>query len=111
MFEHHGKIRKVVVTSAKAGQEMSRYGFVHFAERQTLEASLAKPQADQKSSWVANQHKSVAPHLGYDMVGAIEVGYGAAGFAQPLMYGPGPTPPGMTMMSMVLPHGRIEYVL
>jgi len=30
---------------------------------------------------------------------------------QPLMYGPGPTPPGMTMMPMLLPDGRIGYVL
>ncbi|QCD98068.1 heterogeneous nuclear ribonucleoprotein R [Vigna unguiculata] len=134
LFEHHGKITKVVVPSAKAGQEKSRYGFVHFAERssamkalkntekyeidgQTLECSLAKPQADQKSSGAANQQKSALlptypPHLGYGMIGgAIGAGYGAAGFAQPLMYGPGPTPPGMTMMPMLLPDGRIGYVL
>lgn len=30
---------------------------------------------------------------------------------QPLMYGPGPAPPGMTMMPMLLPDGRIGYVL
>ncbi|KAI5435811.1 hypothetical protein KIW84_022294 [Lathyrus oleraceus] len=97
---------KVAFPPAKAGQEKSRYGFVHFADRscamkalkntekyeidgQILECSLAKPQADQKSS-----------------------GYGATGFAQPLMYGPGATPAGMAMMPMFfLPDGRIAYVL
>jgi len=55
---------------------------------QTLECSLAKPQADQKSSGAANQQKSALlptypPHLGYGMIGgAIGAGYGAAGFAQ-----------------------------
>lgn len=33
LFEHHGKITKVVLPAAKSGQEQSRIGFVHFAER------------------------------------------------------------------------------
>ncbi|XP_022643230.1 subtilisin-like protease SBT1.7 isoform X5 [Vigna radiata var. radiata] len=55
---------------------------------QTLECSLAKPQADQKSSGAANQQKSAIlptypPHLGYGMIGgAIGAGYGATGLAQ-----------------------------
>lgn len=40
LFEHHGKITKVVVPSAKAGHEMSRYGFVHFAERSSAMKAL-----------------------------------------------------------------------
>ncbi|KAG4396489.1 hypothetical protein GLYMA_19G194971v4 [Glycine max] len=98
LSEHHGKITKVVLPSAKTGQEKSRFGFVHFAERssamkalknaekyeidgQTLECSLAKPQA--------NSHKPAVlpaypPHLGYGgMIGsAIGAGFGTAGFAQ-----------------------------
>ena len=33
LFEHHGKITKVVLPPAKPGQERNRIGFVHFAER------------------------------------------------------------------------------
>lgn len=33
LFEHHGKITKVVLPPAKSGKEKSRIGFVHFAER------------------------------------------------------------------------------
>ncbi|KAK2364388.1 heterogeneous nuclear ribonucleoprotein Q [Trifolium repens] len=136
LFEHHGKITKVALPPAKAGQEKSRYGFVHFADRssamkalkntekyeidgQTLECSLAKPQADQKSSGTSNSHQSaVLPYpspLGYGALGAgygaLGAGYGTAGFAPPLMYGPGATPAGMAMMPMLLPDGRIAYVL
>ncbi|KAJ9184493.1 hypothetical protein P3X46_004210 [Hevea brasiliensis] len=137
LFEHHGKVTKVVLPPAKAGHERSRFGFVHFAERssamkalkntekyeidgQVLECSLAKPQADQKSSGGPNSQKSVLhptfpPRLGYGLVGgtygALGAGYGAAGFAQPVIYGRGPTPAGMAMMPMLLPDGRIGYVL
>lgn len=34
-----------------------------------------------------------------------------ANFLQPLIYGRGPTPAGMAMMPMLLPDGRIGYVL
>nr|AFK45516.1 unknown [Lotus japonicus] len=85
-----------------------------------LECSLAKPQADQRSSGTSNSQKPVVlptyPHrLGYGMVGGayggIGAGYGAAGFAQPLMYGMGANPAGMPMMPMLLPDGRIGYVV
>ncbi|KAH7541756.1 hypothetical protein FEM48_Zijuj02G0001500 [Ziziphus jujuba var. spinosa] len=135
-FEHHGKITKVVLPPAKFGQEKSRIGFVHFAERssamkalkntekyeldgQVLECSLAKPQADQKSAGSNSQKSGLLPNypprVGYGLVGgaygAIGAGYSAAGFAQPVIYGRGPTPAGMAMMPMLLPDGRIGYVL
>ncbi|KAF3439417.1 hypothetical protein FNV43_RR17695 [Rhamnella rubrinervis] len=136
LFEHHGKITKVVLPPAKSGQETSRIGFVHFAERssamkalkntekyeldgQILECSLAKPQSDQKSV-ASNSQKSgllptYPPRVGYGLVGgaygAMGVAYGAAGLPQPLIYGRGPTPAGMAMMPMFLPDGRIGYVL
>lgn len=55
-----------------------------------MECSLAKPQADQKSSGASNSFNSAVlpaypPPLGYGMVGggygAVGAGYGAAGFA------------------------------
>ncbi|XP_027176603.1 heterogeneous nuclear ribonucleoprotein Q-like isoform X1 [Coffea eugenioides] len=131
-FEHHGKITKVVLPPAKPGHENSRFGFVHFAERssamkalkntekyeidgQVLECSLAKPQADQKSSGQPNSQKgAVLPSypspLGYGLVGA---NYGAVsgGLTQPLVYGRGAAPPGLAMIPMLLPDGRIGYVL
>ncbi|XP_065866153.1 heterogeneous nuclear ribonucleoprotein Q-like isoform X2 [Euphorbia lathyris] len=137
LFEHHGKITKVVLPPAKSGQEKNRIGFVHFSERssamkalkntekyeldgQVLECSLAKPQADQKTVGMSNLQKSgllpgYPSGAGYGLVGgafgAIGAGYGAAGFAQPMIYGRGPTPSGMAMMPMLLPDGRIGYVL
>ncbi|XP_059627639.1 heterogeneous nuclear ribonucleoprotein Q-like [Cornus florida] len=137
LFEHHGKITKVVLPPAKSGQEKNRIGFVHYAERssamkalkntekyeldgQFLECSLAKPQAEQKSVGGSNSQKSgllptYPSHAGYGLVGggygALGAGYGATGFTQPLIYGRGPTPAGMAMMPMLLPDGRIGYVL
>lgn len=58
---------------------------------QVLDCSLAKPQADQKSSGVQNLQKSALlptypPHLGFGMVGgaygALGAGFGGAGFGQ-----------------------------
>lgn len=40
LFDHHGKITKVVLPPAKAGQEKSRFGFVHFAERASAMKAL-----------------------------------------------------------------------
>lgn len=40
LFAHHGKITKVVIPPAKPGQERSRYGFVHFAERSSAMKAL-----------------------------------------------------------------------
>lgn len=138
IFEHHGKIMKVVLPPAKAGHERSRFGFVHFADRssvmkalkntekyeldgQVLECSLAKPQADQKSSGGSSNSQKAAllpshpPRVGYGLMGgpygALSAGYGGAGYGQPLIYGRGPSTAGMAMMPMLLPDGRIGYVL
>ncbi|KAJ8532703.1 hypothetical protein K7X08_015592 [Anisodus acutangulus] len=141
LFEHHGKITKVVLPPAKPGQEQSRYGFVHFAERSSamkalkntekyeidgkiLECSLAKPQADQKSSGGSSSQKgptlpTYPPRIGYGMMGApygaLGAGYGGPGVGQPMVYGRGATPAGLpgglAMMPMLLPDGRIGYVL
>ncbi|KAG7610599.1 RNA recognition motif domain [Arabidopsis suecica] len=40
LFEHHGKILKVVIPPAKPGKEDSRYGFVHYAERTSVMRAL-----------------------------------------------------------------------
>lgn len=40
IFEHHGKIIKVVLPPAKAGHERSRFGFVHFADRSSVMKAL-----------------------------------------------------------------------
>ncbi|XP_034932279.1 heterogeneous nuclear ribonucleoprotein Q isoform X2 [Populus alba] len=143
LFEHHGKVTKVVLPPAKPGHEKSRFGFVHFAERssamkalkntekyeidgassfagQVLDCSLAKPHTDQKPSGGPNSQNSslysnFPPQLGYGLAGgtygAFGAGFGAAGFTQPAIYGRGPTPAGMAMMPMLLPDGRIGYVL
>ncbi|XP_050370978.1 heterogeneous nuclear ribonucleoprotein Q-like [Argentina anserina] len=136
LFEHHGKITKVVLPASKSGQERNRIGFVHFSERssamkalkntenyeldgQLLECSLARPQADQKSGGSNSQRSGLIanypPRSAYGVpggaYGALGSGYGPAGFPQPLIPGPGPAPPGMTMMPMLLPDGRIGYVL
>ncbi|KAM3324930.1 heterogeneous nuclear ribonucleoprotein Q [Capsicum chacoense] len=137
LFEHHGKITKVILPPAKPGQEQSRYGFVHFADRscamkalkntekyeidgKILECSLAKPQADQKSSGGSSSQNGVTlptypPRIGYGMMGspygALGAGFGGPGVAQPMVYGRGATPGGLAMMPMLLPDGRIGYVL
>ncbi|KAI5388731.1 hypothetical protein KIW84_074412, partial [Lathyrus oleraceus] len=107
LFEHHGKITKVVLPPPKSGQEKNRIGFVHFAERSNamkalknteryeldgrmLECSLAKPQADQKAVVTNTLNQgllpSYPPHIGYGLVGnpygALGAGYGAPGLAQ-----------------------------
>ncbi|MBA0564959.1 hypothetical protein Golob_009863, partial [Gossypium lobatum] len=135
LFEHHGKITKVVLPPAKPGQERNRIAFVHFAERtcamkalndsekyeldgQVVECSLAKPLTDQKtpggSSSQNSRFPNYPPHVGYGLVGGaygtLGPGYGVAGLAQPLIYGSGPSPTGMSMMPMLLPDGRIGYV-
>ncbi|KAK4286342.1 hypothetical protein QN277_002907 [Acacia crassicarpa] len=143
LFEHHGKISKVVLPPAKSGQEKNRIGFVHFVEKssamkalknteryelkgQVLECSLAKPQVDKSGG--SNTQKSgllpsYPPHVGYNLIGGayggLGAGYGTAGLAhvahlhplQPMIHGRGPAPSGMAMMPMLLPDGRIGYVL
>ncbi|XP_039041314.1 heterogeneous nuclear ribonucleoprotein Q-like [Hibiscus syriacus] len=137
LFEHHGKITKVVLPPEKTGQERNRIAFVHFAERtsamkalnssekyeldgQVVECSLAKPLTDIKSTHRGSSSETSGflpypPHIGYGLIGgsygAVGPGYGVAGLAQPLIYGRAPTPTGMSMMPMLLPDGRIGYVL
>ena len=40
LFEHHGKILKVVLPPARSGQEKNRIGFVHFAEKSSAMKAL-----------------------------------------------------------------------
>nr|GMD43556.1 heterogeneous nuclear ribonucleoprotein R [Ipomoea batatas] len=84
LFERHGKITKVVLPPAKPGQENSRYGFVHFAERSSAMKALKNTER-------------------YEIDGLCTL--------QPLAYGRGATPAGMAMMPLLLPDGRIGYVL
>ncbi|KAK8944114.1 Flowering time control protein FCA [Platanthera zijinensis] len=133
IFEKHGEITKVVLPPSKAGQKRD-FGFIHFTERSSalkavkgsekyeidgnaLEVSLAKPQSDRK---LENQHKPgllpsypAYPSYGFsgDAYGAYGSGYGSSGLGQPMIYGRGPMPAGMRMVPMVLPDGRLGYVL
>ncbi|KAK3118345.1 hypothetical protein QOZ80_9BG0697630 [Eleusine coracana subsp. coracana] len=139
LFEHLGEITKVVLPPAKAGHE-NRYGFVHFKERsmamkalqnmkryeldgQLLDCSLAKPPSEKKDDTVPASKAQGGPllhtPLGYGLAGAYSApGNGLAGAygvhpsrpAQPMLYDPG-VPPGSTMVPMLLPDGRIVYVL
>ncbi|CAA7405362.1 unnamed protein product [Spirodela intermedia] len=141
LFKHHGEISKVVLPPAKSGQENSRFGFVHFAERsmamkalkntekyelegQVLDCSLAKPPADSKKGDSGSSISQKAPLLpayppraGYGLVnpyGSLPAAYGAGGggYAQPLMYGrEAAAPAGLAMVPMMLPDGRVAYVL
>ncbi|CAL9098558.1 unnamed protein product [Musa textilis] len=134
LFERNGEVTKVVLPPAKAGQGKRDFGFVHFADRSSalkavkatekfeidghvLEVSLAKPQADKKPEHGAKPglipNLPSYPPYGYsgDPYGAYGGGYGAAGFGQPMIYGRGPMPPGMRMVPMMLPDGRLGYVL
>ncbi|KAL2229627.1 UNVERIFIED_CONTAM: Heterogeneous nuclear ribonucleoprotein Q [Sesamum indicum] len=138
LFQRHGEVTKVVMPPAKSGGKRD-FGFVHYAERssalkavkdtetyeingQVLEVVLAKPQTEKKFD-AANPHNpspvpNYIPHPGYAGIpvnpyAPIAAGYGtAAGFQQqPMIYGRGPMPAGMQMVPMVLPDGRIGYVL
>lgn len=139
LFQRHGEVTKVVMPPGKGGQGKRDFGFVHYAERssalkavkdtekyeidgQALEVVLAKPQTEKKSDgpypYGALPHASHLPHPGYggfagNPYGTLGSGYGvaAAGFQQPMIYGRGPMPAGMQMVPMVLPDGRIGYVL
>ncbi|KAE7999302.1 hypothetical protein FH972_003747 [Carpinus fangiana] len=137
LFQRHGEVTKVVMPPGKAGGKRD-FGFIHYAERssalkavkdtekyeidgQVLEVVLAKPQADKKfeGSYPGNvvPHPNHLPHSGYggfagNPYGSLGSGYGVAtGFQQPVIYGRGPMPAGMHMVPMVLPDGRIGYVL
>ncbi|XP_010940959.1 heterogeneous nuclear ribonucleoprotein Q [Elaeis guineensis] len=136
LFERHGEVTKVVLPPAKAGQKRD-FGFIHFAERSSalkavkgtekyeidghvVDVALAKPQVDKKPDHASNSFKpgllpSLPPYPAYgysgDPYGAYGGAYGAAGFGQPVIYGRGPMPAGMRMVPMVLPDGRLGYVL
>ncbi|CAN8279004.1 unnamed protein product [Cochlearia groenlandica] len=138
LFEHHGRILKVVIPPAKPGKEDSRYGFVHYSDRTSvmkalknteryeidghmLDCTLAKPQADQKTNTTTAQNmqnSQLQPNypslLSYGMApspfGALG-GFGASAYAQPLMHAGGHAGGGMSMMPIMLPDGRIGYVL
>ncbi|XP_074556134.1 heterogeneous nuclear ribonucleoprotein Q-like isoform X2 [Curcuma longa] len=131
LFELHGEITKVVLLPAKSGHE-KRFGFVHFKERMmamkalqhtqkyeidgdVLECSLAKPPAESKKPDPASSAQKAAllpnypPWLGYGVLGG-PYGALAPGLPQPMIYGRGQTP-APTMVPMILPDGRLGYVL
>ncbi|KAB1219732.1 Heterogeneous nuclear ribonucleoprotein Q [Morella rubra] len=134
LFQRHGEVTKVVMPPGKAGGKRD-FGFIHFAERssalkavkdtekyeidgQALEVVLAKPQTDKKfeGAYPYNTvpHPNHLPHSGYGGFPGNQ--YGSLGavptsFQQPVIYGRGPMPAGMHMVPMVLPDGRIGYVL
>ncbi|KAJ6729649.1 hypothetical protein OIU85_020547 [Salix viminalis] len=136
LFQRHGDVTKVVTPPGKAGKR--DFGFIHYAERssalkavrdtekyeingQLLEVVLAKPQADKKPDGAYPYNAGVNPnpvplpaYSGFagNPYGSLGTGFGvAAGFQQPVIYGRGPMPAGMHMVPMVLPDGRIGYVL
>ncbi|KAH1081082.1 hypothetical protein J1N35_020843 [Gossypium stocksii] len=136
VFQRHGEVTKVVMPPGKAGKR--DFGFIHYAERssalkavkdtekyeidgQVLEVVLAKPQADKKTDaaypYIAGLNPNHLQHPGYGgftgtTYGSPSAGFGAAtSFQQPVIYGRGPMPTNMAMVPMVLPDGRIGYVL
>uniref|UniRef100_A0A9I9CMS7 RRM domain-containing protein n=1 Tax=Cucumis melo TaxID=3656 RepID=A0A9I9CMS7_CUCME len=137
LFQQHGEVTKVNMPPGKAGSSKRDFAFIHYAERssalkavketekyeiegQLLEVVLAKPQSDKKSdgaySHISGSYPNHLLHGGYGGYGGNPYGsiggYGVtAGFHQPMIYGRGPMPAGMQMVPMVLPDGRIGYVL
>ncbi|OMP08675.1 hypothetical protein COLO4_06212 [Corchorus olitorius] len=136
VFQRHGEVTKVVMPPGKAGKR--DFGFIHYAERSSalkavkdtekyeidgkvLEVVLAKPQTDKKIDaaypYTAGLNPTQVAHPGYGgftgaPFGSVGAGFGVAtSFQQPVIYGRGPMPAGMQMVPMVLPDGRIGYVL
>jgi len=133
LFDKHGEVTKIVLPPAKAGHKRD-FGFVHFAERssalkavkgsekyeidgQVLEVSMAKPLSEKKPD---HSHMSggapnypLPPYGGGGYMGDPYGAYGGGGpaYNQPMIYGRGPAPAGMRMVPMVLPDGRLGYVL
>lgn len=128
LFEVHGEVTKIVLPPAKAGHKRD-FGFVHFAERssalkavkekyeidgQALEVSMAKPLGDKKpdhSFKPGGAPNYPLPAYGGYMGDPYGAYGGGPGFNQPMIYGRGPAPAGMRMVPMVLPDGRLGYVL
>ncbi|AQK51052.1 RNA-binding (RRM/RBD/RNP motifs) family protein [Zea mays] len=84
---------------------------------QVLEVSMAKPLADKKPD---HSHRPgggpnypLPPYGGGGYMGDPYGAYGGGGpaYNQPMIYGRGPAPAGMRMVPMVLPDGRLGYVL
>ncbi|KAF3501189.1 hypothetical protein F2Q69_00039429 [Brassica cretica] len=138
LFQRHGEVTKIVTPPGKGGKR--DFGFVHYAERssalkavkdseryeingQPLEVVLAKPQAERKhdSSYTYGAAPAPAPApfalptfggFAAPAYGAMGSGLGIAGsFSQPMIYGRGSMPTGMQMVPMLLPDGRVGYVL
>ncbi|XP_031372415.1 heterogeneous nuclear ribonucleoprotein Q [Punica granatum] len=136
LFQRHGEVVKVVMPPSKSGSNKRDFGFVHYAERSSalkavkdsekyeidghaLEVVLAKPQSEKKPDiYNSGLHANPLPNAGYggfvsSPFGPPHTGYGgvSSSFQQPVIYGRGPMPSGMHMVPMVLPDGRIGYVL
>ncbi|XP_074279634.1 heterogeneous nuclear ribonucleoprotein Q [Silene latifolia] len=135
LFQRHGDVTKVVLPPSKTGQGKGNFGFIYFSERssalkaiketekyeingQLLEVMMAKPQTDKKVDAAASFGAAATflpqPAFGFagNPYGSVGAGYGVAGgFQQPMIYGRGPMPSNMQMVPMVLPDGRIGYVL
>ncbi|XVF72952.1 hypothetical protein PTKIN_Ptkin12aG0161800 [Pterospermum kingtungense] len=136
VFQRHGEVTKVVMPPGKGGKR--DFGFIHYAERssalkavkdiekyeidgQVLEVVLAKPQTDKKTdaacSYGAGLHPNHLMNPAYGgftgaSIASVSAGYGVAtSIQQPVIYGRGPMPTGMAMVPMLLPDGRIGYVL
>uniref|UniRef100_A0A1J3EBB1 Heterogeneous nuclear ribonucleoprotein Q n=1 Tax=Noccaea caerulescens TaxID=107243 RepID=A0A1J3EBB1_NOCCA len=136
IFQRHGEVTKIVTPPGKGGKR--DFGFVHYAERSSalkavkdteryeinghpLEVVLAKPQAERKHD--ASSYYGAAPtpapftHSTFGgfaapPYAAMGSGLGIAGsFNQPMIYGRGAMPTGMQMVPMLLPDGRVGYVL
>ncbi|CAN8237687.1 unnamed protein product [Cochlearia groenlandica] len=136
LFQRHGEVTKVVTPPGKSGKR--DFGFVHYAERssalkavkdtekyeidgQLLEVVLAKPQAERKHDPSHSYGAATTPApfvhptfggFAAPSYGAMNSGLGIAGsFSQPMIYGGGAMPAGMQMVPMLLPDGRVGYVL
>ncbi|KAK7258954.1 hypothetical protein RIF29_24547 [Crotalaria pallida] len=53
LFEHYGKITKVVIPPTKARHETSRFGFVHFAERSSAMKALKNTEKYEMNEFVS----------------------------------------------------------
>lgn len=138
LFEHHGEITKVVLPPSKPGQAKRDFGFIHFADRSSalkaiektekyelegrvLETSLARAPPEKRETLYQPLRGGLLPHYqsragygysGSHMYGAAGSGFGSSrGYGQPVIYGRGPAPAGMAMVPMMLPDGRVGYVL